>query len=250
MFIRVFAAVLATASLYVARAHAETIEFPEEELATESVLPVFDKTVVVRQRTVTLANRLEVGIGGGLNLVEPLYSQTVYNFLATYHFDETNGVNLLGLFLSSGLSSAGEDLKNGIGLSNGLTFDASLAPTVQEMVFANYEMNAYYGKFSITKQTVMNLSLYGFAGLGYIGWSDSPTIGGDVGMGQQLYFTPSMGLRADLLLAMYSGPDPTHPKTTGAMQTPTSGGGSLSASDFNSTLYFRPFLTFSFIYIF
>ena len=46
-------------------ARAETIEFPEEELSTESVLPVFDKKVVVRQRAVKTAGRFEIGVGGG-----------------------------------------------------------------------------------------------------------------------------------------------------------------------------------------
>jgi hypothetical protein len=52
----ILAFIICAASPY---APAETIEFPEEELATESVLPVFDKTVVVRNRTITRAGRVD-----------------------------------------------------------------------------------------------------------------------------------------------------------------------------------------------
>ncbi len=228
-------------------AHADTIEFPESELPTETVLPVFDKTVVVRDRRVKTAGKFEVGGGVGLNLAEPLYNQTVFNLTATYHFSETNGVNIFGLFLSQGLSQAGQDLKNGIGLVPPQKFDASLAPTVQDMFFGNYELTAYYGKISLAKQTVMNLSLYGLAGGGLVQWSDHSAFGVDAGIGQKLWFTRDMGLRVDLLLAMYTGPDPTNPDTP---QKTLTGSTKLSSSQFSSTYYIRPFMTADYIYLF
>ncbi len=228
-------------------AYAETIEFPEEELPTESVLPVFDKTVVIRDRAVKTAGRFEIGVGTGLNLAEPLYSQTVFNITGTYHLDETNGINVNALFLSSGLSQAGQDLKSGNVPPAGKVFDASLAPTVQEMLFGNYQLTAYYGKVSLTKQTVMNLSLYGLAGAGLVQWSDHSTFGFDVGFGQKLYFTPHQGLRFDMILAMYTGPDPTNPNTTGKALT---GSTKLSSSDFSTTYYMRPFMTLAYVYLF
>ena len=226
---------------------AETIEFPEEELATESVLPVFDKTVVVRERTVKTAGRIEVGGGAGLNLVEPLYEQMVFNLTGSYHFDEINAVNFNALFISDGLSNAGTDLRAGEGLQPGNSFDASLAPTVQSMYFLNYQFTAYYGKVSVTKQTTMNLSLYGTAGVGMVNWSDASEIGLSAGIGQKLYFTPNVALRLDLNLSMYQGPDPTSPKNSTAMQE---GNPSLESGDFDSTVYFRPFLTGALIVLF
>jgi outer membrane beta-barrel protein len=227
---------------------AETIEFPDEELATESVLPVFDKTVVVRERTVKTAKRFEVGGGAGLSLVEPLYEQMVFNITASYHFDELHGVNVSGVLLSDGLSNAGSDLKAGKGLENSTPFDASLAPTIQSMLFANYQFSAYYGKISLTKQKTMNLSLYGTVGGGIVNWSDTTTFGLDAGIGQKIYFTPNVGLRIDLMLAMYTGPDPTSPKTSNGQLNSTSG--SLGSDQFESTFYFRPFLTGAFVVLF
>jgi len=227
---------------------AQTIEFPEEELATESVLPVFDKTMVVRERTVKTAKRIEVGGGAGLNLVEPLYEQMVFNLTASYHLDELHGFNINSLFLSTGLSAAGEDLKAGNGLVPPNKFDASRAPTVESMFFLNYQFTAYYGKISLAKQTVMNLSLYGTAGVGMVNWSDASEIGLSAGVGQKLYFTPNVGLRLDLMLALYQGPDPTNPNNAGKSLPPTDP--IRDSSYFDSTIYIRPFLTGALIVLF
>ncbi len=234
------------------RVRAETIEFSEEELATESVMPVFDKTVVVRERKVKTASRLEVGGGFGFNLAEPLYDQTVFNIVGAYHFDEINGMNLISMFLSSQLSSAGNDLKAGKGLAQGPglpgSYDASRAPTAQNITFANYQFTAYYGKISVTKDFVMNLSLYGFGGLGMVKWTDTSKFGLDAGFGQKLYFSPNSAVRFDMLLAVYQGADPTDPKTSPGYLP--AGGAPLGSSSFNTTTYFRPFMTFGYVYLF
>lgn len=225
-------------------ARAEVVEFPEDELAKESVLPVFDKTVVVRERAITTAGKFEIGAGLGLNLVEPLYEQLVYDFSASYHIDEIHGVNVTAYMLSTGLSKAGTDLKNGVGLS-GNQFDASLAPQVENMIFGNYQFTAYYGKISITNQTTMNLGLYGLLGAGLLKWTDKASFGLDAGIGQKIYFTKNLSLRIDLTVMLYQGPDPTSPKSGAPLNTVE-----LKTSDFESTYYIRPFLTSSLVYMF
>lgn len=234
--------------LFLSSARAETIEFSEDELATESVLPVFDKTVVVRDRLVTTAGRFEASLGGGLNLAEALYNQLTFDLVVGYHFDEVQGVNIMATFLSSSLSSAGNELYNGQGLATGVTFDAALAPTVQEMVFANYDFTAYYGKISITKQYTMNLSLYGMAGLGVVKWTDVSKIGADFGIGQKLWFNAHNALRFDLFMTVYQGPDPTQPN--GGFTQMYKGNGPQPSSAFASTTYVRPFLTAGYVYLF
>lgn len=237
---------LAGVLFFVDFAGAETIELSDDELATESVLPVFDKKMVVRERAVKTEGRFELGVGGGLNLAEPLYGQMVYNFEVGYHFNELHGLMLTGFYLNEEMSKAGKDLKAGKGLG-GVSFDASLAPTVNSMYFANYQLTAYYGKLSLTKQSVMHLSLYGFFGGGIAQWSDTTELALDIGAGQKLYFTQNMALQMDLMMAVYQGPDPTSPKfDNGALND----GVSHKSSEFDSTIYMRPFLTVSYIYLF
>ena len=241
---RVFLVSIFSFSIFASPAQSQEFELPSEELAKESVLPVFDKTVVVRNRAVTTAQRFEVNGYAGLNLLEPFYSNMVMGFGGTYHFTETHGVNVTAMMLGSSLSSNAKALQNGEGLPPGQSFDASRAPTVESILFGNYQMTAYYGKISVTKQRAMNLSLYGLAGLGIVNWSDKVEPALNVGFGQKLYFTPNWALRADLNLAMYNGPD------TASKQGLTTGGPTLGSGDFSKTMYFRSFLTAGIAYLF
>ena len=132
---------------------AEVIEFSDNELAKESVLPVFETLSVVKNRNVVTAKKIEIGGAIGFNLTEALYNNTNYAIQGSYHFDETHTVNVFALFIPAGLSSMGSDLQAGKGLTGGSTFDASLAPYPESMYFVNYEYTAYYGKISLTRHS-------------------------------------------------------------------------------------------------
>lgn len=220
---------------------AEEIELPEDELARESVLPVFDKTVVVRNRAISLSKRFELSANMGLNMLEPFYESMVVGFGGAYHFNETHGVNFTYMMLQDTLSSNAKALQAGQGI--GSPYDVSKAPSVESLLIANYQMTAYYGKISVTKKKAMNLSLYGLAGAGLVNWSDSTNIALNVGIGQKLYFNNHFAFRADLSMAMYQGPDVT--SKTLAPSDPNRG-----SDYFDKTLFFRTYLTAGIAYLF
>src|SRR5690349_19485080 len=94
-------------------AFADDIEVPEEELARETTLPVFDKRRVVLNRSVVTSERFEFGAGVGLEMNEPYYSDYMMNFQGTYNWNETSALNIQGLYWMDGLSQYGEQLKDG-----------------------------------------------------------------------------------------------------------------------------------------
>lgn len=201
--------IIVAASIMVTQmVHATRIEFPEEELASESVLPVFDKVASVKNRNVTTAHRFELGGGMGFNLMDPFYNPINYHGSVSYYFDEIHGINLAAAFWQSGLSGYGEQLRQGEGL-DGDFFDPSRAPHPKYMVMGNYQYTAYYGKISISKKLVMNLSMFGMLGIGTIAIDDKNLLGLNFGVGEKFYFTPNLALRLDLRLLVYRGPDPT-----------------------------------------
>ena len=226
---------------------AETIEFSDDELATESVLPVFDRKGVVKNRVVTLKKRYELGAGLGLNMTEAIYDNKIFNLSGAYHFDEVHGVNLSATFMTPGLSANGKALKNGEIAKSNLEFHADKAPSPEYSLFANYQATAYYGKISLSKEFVMNLSLYGLLGLGTVSFGDSNSIGLDVGFGQKLYFTDNLALRFDVRLLAYQGPDPTDRK--GAIKTIQSSDPDLKSSDFETTTYYHTHRTLGLVYL-
>ena len=212
---------------------AETIEFDEEELARESVLPVFDNPAIVRSRLVETKGRVEFVLNAGLSLNEAFYNTLNYGGVIGYHIDETNGVELLFNSMAGGLSTYGEQLKRGEGLEAPNTFDASLAPSPKSMFSLNYHYTAYYGKISLSKQTIMNLSLYfgGGAGMITIGQKQNPVV--TLTMGQRLYYSSNVALRIDLSVFTYQGPDPTSISlATGSSPQPYSA--------FSEKLYINP----------
>lgn len=186
---------------------AVTIEFPEEELARESVLPVFDNAVAVKSRLVPTAKRFEFGLALGSAMNEPFFKTTRFGGHIAYHLTETHGVLLQGQMYTDGLGNngsnlAGTDLNNGAGETY---LRMQYAPQPKYHFLANYQITPYYGKISVFKDFVMNLSLYGLAGIGMIDVGGETTPALNIGIGQKFYFSNRWGIRADLGLMAYQG---------------------------------------------
>ena len=222
-------------SVALAEGEPEVIEFDEEELATETVLPIFDNSVSVRNRNIEKAGRFEIGINSGLTLAEAFYDQLNYGGHITYHLSESHAISGSILMWNQGLSNYGEQLQNGEGL-DGITFDASRAPAPEQWLSLNYHYSAYYGKMSVSKQSVVNTTLFGTVGLGMINNGDSQLPALNVGVGQNFYLTKNFALRWDLLLLMFQGPDPT------TVQPLLTGGEELSGDSFDEELYTNPLI--------
>lgn len=232
--------VLALISTFSNRGYTEEIEFPEEELARESTLPVFDKQRAVLNRSVITDKHFELGAGVGLEMNEPYYNDYMFQAMGTYNFTERSAVNILGLMWMDGLSDYGQQLKKGrnTGPHPFQAFDASKAPHPKFGVFANYEFIAYYGKISISKQGVMNLNTFAIAGLGYINMDQTNAIGLNLGVGQNFFITKNFGLRADLRWLIFQGPDPTSIR-------PLSPNKTYSAGQFGDHINYNGQLSFS-----
>lgn len=220
---------------------AEDIEVPEEELARESVLPVFEKRQAVLNRHVVTTKRTEFGLGIGLEINEPYYNDLMFTLQGTYNFNEVHAVNFQGLFWNSGLSGYGEQLAAGGTNPYFEQFDASKAPHPEWGLFANYQFIAYYGKISITKRGVMNLNLFGLGGVGYINMGEVSTVGLNLGMGQNIFFTRNFGLRLDLRWLIFQGPNATTQRLLPSDNP--------SASSFDDRIFYNTQLGLSGIFI-
>ena len=106
-----------------------------------------------------------------------------------------------------GLSSNAEQLNPIPRTSPPENANLQYAPAPKYLLLGNYQFSAYYGKLSLTKYYVMNLGLYGLAGLGMMGVGDSSNPVGSFGLGQKFYLNRNFGLRFDLRFLIYQGPD-------------------------------------------
>lgn len=184
-------------------AFAVTIEFPKEELARESVLPVFENSVAVKSRRVPTAKRFEFGLAAGFAMNEPFFETSRFGGHIGYHLNETHGIVASGQFYTKGLNNNGQTLAS-TQLSNEI-IRMEFAPQPEYHLLLNYQVTPYYGKISVFKDFVMNLSLYGMVGGGMIDIGGEMTPALNIGMGQKFYVSKNWGIRADLGLLAYSG---------------------------------------------
>lgn len=181
---------------------AEVVELPQEELATESVLPVFDKAVSVKNRNVTTAKRWDADVFYSYAMTEPIANVSKLGLALYYNFNEDHALGLMYAKNFSGLSKYADQLDSQYNL------DFSRAPQPTNSVFLDYNIKAFYGKMSLTKSVVFNTILYGSAAAGMIQYEHKSFPGVSVGLGQKFYFTKQWALRFDLRLYANQAPIP------------------------------------------
>ncbi len=193
---------------YTFPAFAFKVRFPDEELAKESVLPLIKPSRVVLNRNVSLKYKVELGVGAGFGLGEPFFFPAYATGLFAFHLTEAHAISVTGTFFPPLKSKTGDKLSGGVGLKAGHTFDPQKAPYPAIMAFLNYQYTPFYGKISLSKSWVMNLSIYGFAGPGVIVFhtENNRALVGNFGIGQKFYFNRWFGIRGDLGFYGYYGP--------------------------------------------
>ena len=229
--------------LFTRPAGAAKIRFPDEELASETVLPLFQPPRAVLNRNINLKKRFEAAFGLTFGWDEPFRS-IYYPFASvSFYLTEAHGFSLTGMYLppfysSSGKKLAGQKLLSyfdnpsgaGVPTEAGAfgvchnppkaqraadckqwkLLDIHKVPYPYIMGFLNYVYTPYYGKISLTKNFVMNLSIYGFIGPGLIVFNEnSKTPAFNAGIGKRFYFSRWFALRTDIGLYVYRGPDLT-----------------------------------------
>lgn len=211
--------------------------FPEEELAKESVLPVFDVPTMVRNRNVTVDGRFEIGGFGGWVTDEPIYNQTIVGGIATYHFNEVHGLNVFYGQYIKGVGKYADGLKNAVGLD----FSKTFAP--ESYVVGNYQLTGYYGKISLLKNWNASIHLYGLLGVGAVMYQGVSEFALDYGIGQRIYFTKNFALRFDYRFMRYNGPNPV------SVDNALLGTGNLKLTDYSSTTYFLNHVTLALVFL-
>lgn len=216
---------LAAFFLHKAALAAEVVELPTEELATESVYPVFDKPVSVKNRNIVTSGRFEVGGYYGNALTEPIFNVSKFGVAGYYHINEENA---LGVFFESnaaGLSKYGEQLKEVKGNSGAtIHLDFTRAPAPESTVMVDYNFKAFYGKMSLSKRLVFNLTTFASAAVGMLKYQNKAYPGLALGLGQKYYLTRRFSLRWDLRMFANNAPIPFYgPSTPTSSIDPTVG---------------------------
>lgn len=181
---------------------ADVVELPQEELATESVLPVFDKSMSVKNRNVTTAKRWDGDLFYSYAMTEPIANVSKFGGAIYYNFNESHALGFVYAKNFAGLSSYANQLNSQYGL------DYSRAPQPLSSYMLDYNIKAFYGKLSLTKSLVVNTLLFGSAAAGMIQYVHKTYPAVAIGLGQKFFFTHNWAFRFDLRLYANQAPIP------------------------------------------
>lgn len=197
-----------TVSVLPTLSFANQVRFPDEELARESVLPVFDEAPVVMDRRVKTEGRFEIGPRFSISLLEVFNSEYGGGVDLTYNITETHGLNFVYNSFFGDKTTYAQAMERDIYIdkANDIKVNLTNAPATQYLATVNYQYTSHYGKISLTKFWVMNLALFGSIGGGMISVGEEATPTLHLGVGQKFYFNNNFALRFGLQGLMYSGP--------------------------------------------
>lgn len=193
------------------------IKYDPSQFATETVLPSLDNMTAVLGRAINFTDRVELSLMFNYNMSEAIYNPMGASGHLSYHF---NNIHSLGVEIGyhlDGLSPGGINLRDDViivsgggGASTGNTgFDGGLTDQKNYSFNLRYEFDAYYGKISLAKDAVMNMSLFGILGAGAYMMGSEMFPMATLGFGQKMFISKNVAIRIDLVARLYNGPDIT-----------------------------------------
>ncbi len=219
---------------------AEVVELPKEELAQESVLPVFDNPTSVKNRAVVTQGHVELGGYYGMALTEPIANVSKLGASLYYHMSEDNAFGITYSKNFSGQSTYANQLDSQYHL------DFTRAPAPEYSLMGDYNLKMFYGKMSLSKSVVLNLSLFATASLGTIKYVHKSYPAAALGVGEKFYLNRQWALRFDLQLYGHQAPIPFLSGSPGILQTSATP----SYSDFQERMTYTTNMNLGVSYLF
>ena len=125
----------------------------DDELPSESVIPITDNNSSVLNKKIKFAKRFQVDLNTGSVLDEPLVNASYFLFRGSYYTTEEYSFGLGIRSRFGGKTTYSEQLYQGTAQ---LEFDRAPSPTQSHFVSFGY--NFYYGKISLGKNVVVPAS--------------------------------------------------------------------------------------------
>lgn len=180
----------------------EVIQLPPEELATESVTPVFEMPDTVLNRNIVTQKKFEANLYYGWALTEPIANVNRVGLTGYYHTSEDHAFGLMFIKNFSGVSYYAKELNSQYSL------DFTRAPMPDSSLFFDYNLKAFYGKLSLSKHLVTNYHFFGSLAAGVIKYSHKTYPSIAAGLGQKFYFDKNISFRFDYRIFLNQAPIP------------------------------------------
>lgn len=186
---------------------ADEVSLPTDELAKESVLPVFDKTISVKNRRVVTQGKVEAVGYYSYSMTEAIMNVSRVGLSVYYNTSEENAFGLSFAKNFSGISNYSKQMANGVGQGN-IKLDFTRAPQPEMSGMFDYNAKLFYGKMSLTKDFVLNTILFASAAAEMTKYVHKTYPGVALGIGQKFYFNERLALRFDMRFHANQSPNP------------------------------------------
>ncbi|MDG0815645.1 outer membrane beta-barrel domain-containing protein [Bdellovibrio svalbardensis] len=225
-------------NLFALSSQATVIQFDADELPTESVVPILDSNMAVKNKAIPLAGRLEVGLFTASVIDEMFFNNSLWGFEAFYSFSEDKAWGLKYADRMSGLSSYSDQFQ-----STSAKPSFSKAPAPSSILTASYRWTFLYGKMSLSKSMVLPtmFATEVDAGANKVGGQSLPYT--SFGITHKLFFKKHVGVGLSYRLLLYQTLDPVSVDLGSAAPTP-------SESDFSKKIQLSQSLDIALSYLF
>ncbi len=126
------------------------IQFPEDELPSESVIPILDSPKAVLNRTIEYTQAWETKLNYGWLLDEPFYQNSYLAVGLGYSWSEISGISFRYLKWGQGLSDYSKQFE---GATSNPQFGRAPGPDMGYSL--SYDYRFFYGKVSFSKKSVI-----------------------------------------------------------------------------------------------
>lgn len=219
-------------------AQSQALEFDADDLPTESVVPVLDSNMAIKNKAISLKERLEFALSYGFIIDEMFFNNNMAGVQIYYNLNEDHSLGLKYSSRMTGLSDYSQEFS---------TKDIYIgrAPTPTSIIAGIYRWSFLYGKMSFSKDLVLPtlFSAEFELGANRIGTQSLPY--SSAGVTQKLFMKKAFGLGLTYRLLIYQTIDPVS-AYVGNFPAPSYP----SESDFSKKIQISQSLELGFSYLF
>lgn len=185
------------------------------EVDKDSSGPLKDRVRPVSGHLFLMNGRFEASPGVGVSLRDAFWQKVSFGVALTYHFNEEIGLGLRAAYNLSLISGAAqicdpesglcsEPLREELTTRNGQPANVAYG-LMSFLTSLDLQWAPLYGKIALFSESVLNFNMYILAGPAFLlyGPTNTPTVGGNVGVGFRFFVNKWLTVRLELRDVIY-----------------------------------------------
>lgn len=166
----------------------------DKELRTDVVLPLVSPRVMVKNPNISFDNRFYLGFALSSLFTEPIFTPYRGILEIGYFRNERWGFRFELGWWPKGLNT---QYTSGLSKQSVPPYEFERVPAPSFLYWASLDFQPYYGKISVAKNTVKNLTMFVSLGAGITQFPHKMLPGVNVSIGKRIFLTKQLFLKAE-----------------------------------------------------